>query len=424
MREGVGRAGGAPGRRRRLDRGRAPQAARPDASVRAVRAYQLLPERVVPTVGHAPADASRSWSGLCLVLGLLTRVAAAVSGAAAAWRSSSASPRSGPAASRSTAAASAAAGPTRTPHAQYPWEIARDVGPAAAVASAWSWRPRTPLAAGQPAAAGRASTERGRPMSKKKSHDHPPRTSAGRLGARREPRRSRSASERRRRRWSSPWSAWSVARADRRRRASSSQPARDTTERRRQRRRPAAAGLRRAGRADRRRRRQVVDLRGLPVPVSAGSSRRPRADQLRAAGADRARCRSSTDRSSSWTGSTTYSARRPTLLRSCWTPSGPTVAKKFHDLLYDNQPSEGSAVPERRPSWSTSRSRPGPTPTAPAAGIEDQRGQPSGSTTAPRPPSDAGVNGTPDGAASTARRSPQRSDSRRASATDLAATAQ
>jgi uncharacterized membrane protein YphA (DoxX/SURF4 family) len=50
----------------------------PFTSVRAVRAYDLLPESVVPTVGHL-LPVVEIIVGLALVLGLLTRAAAVVS---------------------------------------------------------------------------------------------------------------------------------------------------------------------------------------------------------------------------------------------------------------------------------------------------------------------------------------------------------
>lgn len=65
----------------------------PAASVRAVRAYDLLPEAVVPTVGHL-LPVVEVVVGVLLVLGLLTRPAAVVSsllfiafivGIASAW---------------------------------------------------------------------------------------------------------------------------------------------------------------------------------------------------------------------------------------------------------------------------------------------------------------------------------------------------
>ncbi|PUA80978.1 DoxX family protein [Nocardioides currus] len=65
----------------------------PAESVRAVRAYDLLPESVVPTVGHL-LPLVEIVIGLCLVLGLLTRAmgvasallfAAFIIGIASAW---------------------------------------------------------------------------------------------------------------------------------------------------------------------------------------------------------------------------------------------------------------------------------------------------------------------------------------------------
>ena len=65
----------------------------PAASVRAVRAYDLLPEAIVPTVGHL-LPVLEVVVGVCLVLGLLTRAAAVISallflafivGIASAW---------------------------------------------------------------------------------------------------------------------------------------------------------------------------------------------------------------------------------------------------------------------------------------------------------------------------------------------------
>ena len=50
----------------------------PAASVRAVRAYDLLPEAIVPTVGHL-LPVLEVVIGVCLVLGLLTRAAAVLS---------------------------------------------------------------------------------------------------------------------------------------------------------------------------------------------------------------------------------------------------------------------------------------------------------------------------------------------------------
>ena len=116
----------------------------PNDNVRAVRAYDLLPESVVPVVGHA-LPVLEILVGLCLLLGLLTRVAAVVSalllvafvvGIASAW---------GRGLSIECGCFGGGAGPAANAAAKYPWEIARDVGLLAL--SAWLVRrPRTPWA--------------------------------------------------------------------------------------------------------------------------------------------------------------------------------------------------------------------------------------------------------------------------------------
>jgi uncharacterized membrane protein YphA (DoxX/SURF4 family) len=116
----------------------------PAENVRAVRAYDLLPESVVPVVGHG-LPVLEVLVGLCLVLGLFTRVAAAVSallllafvvGIASAW---------GRGLSIECGCFGGGAGPAANARAKYPWEIARDVGLLAL--SIWLvWRPRTPWA--------------------------------------------------------------------------------------------------------------------------------------------------------------------------------------------------------------------------------------------------------------------------------------
>jgi uncharacterized membrane protein YphA (DoxX/SURF4 family) len=116
----------------------------PNENVRAVRAYDLLPETVVPVTGHA-LPILEILVGLCLLLGLLTRVAAVVSagllvafvvGIASAW---------GRGLSIECGCFGGGAGPAANAAAKYPWEIARDVGLLAL--SAWLVRrPRTPWA--------------------------------------------------------------------------------------------------------------------------------------------------------------------------------------------------------------------------------------------------------------------------------------
>ncbi len=98
----------------------------PAESVRAVRAYDLLPESVVPTVGHL-LPVLEVAVGLCLVLGVLTRVVAAVSallflafvvGIASAW-----------ARGLEIECGCFGGGGTRAgASSEYPLEIARDLG--------------------------------------------------------------------------------------------------------------------------------------------------------------------------------------------------------------------------------------------------------------------------------------------------------
>ena len=118
----------------------------PAESVRAVRAYRLLPEAVVPTVGHLLPILEIA-VGVCLVLGLLTRVVAVVSavmltafiiGIASAWAR-------GLQIECGCFGGGGGAGPGVNVTAKYPWDIARDAG--LLVLSVWLvWRPRTPYA--------------------------------------------------------------------------------------------------------------------------------------------------------------------------------------------------------------------------------------------------------------------------------------
>jgi uncharacterized membrane protein YphA (DoxX/SURF4 family) len=113
----------------------------PTENVRAVRAYRLLPEGLVPLVGHG-LPVLEIVVGGCLVLGLLTRLMAALSavmltafvvGIASAW---------GRGLSIECGCFGGGAGPAANAQAKYPWEIVRDVG--LFVLSAWLvWRPRT-----------------------------------------------------------------------------------------------------------------------------------------------------------------------------------------------------------------------------------------------------------------------------------------
>jgi len=115
----------------------------PAASVRAVRAYDLLPESVVPTVGHV-LPVLEVVVGVCLVLGLLTRVmavasavlfAAFVVGIASAWSRGL----------QIECGCFGGGGYREGASSEYPWEIARDAG--LLLLSAYLvWRPRTKYA--------------------------------------------------------------------------------------------------------------------------------------------------------------------------------------------------------------------------------------------------------------------------------------
>jgi len=116
----------------------------PAESVRAVRAYQLLPEAVVPTVGHLLPIVEIVVGG-CLVLGLLTRGMAAVSlvllaafvfGISWAWAQGL----------QIECGCFGGGGTKEGASDKYPGEIARDVG-LAALSAYLIWRPRTHLAA-------------------------------------------------------------------------------------------------------------------------------------------------------------------------------------------------------------------------------------------------------------------------------------
>ena len=116
----------------------------PSASVRAVRAYDLLPEGVVPTVGHT-LPILELVVGACLVIGLLTRPMSFVSallflafvvGISAAWARGL----------QIDCGCFGGGGFDADATSKYPWEIARDVG-LLALSALLVWRPRTPWSA-------------------------------------------------------------------------------------------------------------------------------------------------------------------------------------------------------------------------------------------------------------------------------------
>jgi uncharacterized membrane protein YphA (DoxX/SURF4 family) len=116
----------------------------PSENVRAVRAYQLLPESIVPLVGHV-LPILEIVVGACLVIGLLTRVFGVVSalmqlgfiiGISAAWARGL---------QIDCGCFGSSGDPVANATAKYPWDIARDVG--LFLLSAWLvYRPRTPWA--------------------------------------------------------------------------------------------------------------------------------------------------------------------------------------------------------------------------------------------------------------------------------------
>ena len=111
-------------------------------SVRSVRAYDLLPESIVPAVGHA-LPAVEIVIGLALVVGVLTRAVAVVSailqlafiiGIASAWSRGL----------QIDCGCFGNGGFDADATSKYPWEIARDTG--LLLLSLWLvWRPRTRL---------------------------------------------------------------------------------------------------------------------------------------------------------------------------------------------------------------------------------------------------------------------------------------
>jgi uncharacterized membrane protein YphA (DoxX/SURF4 family) len=115
----------------------------PNASVSAVRAYQLIPTGLAETVGHV-LPMLEVVVGACLVLGLLVRFSGALSalllvafivGIASVW-------------SRGLeidCGCFGSGGPNPNASDKYPWEIARDVG-LLALSLFLVWRPRTRLA--------------------------------------------------------------------------------------------------------------------------------------------------------------------------------------------------------------------------------------------------------------------------------------
>jgi protein-disulfide isomerase/uncharacterized membrane protein YphA (DoxX/SURF4 family) len=137
----------------------------PSENVRAVRAYELLPEPLVQLVGYS-LPTLEIVIGVCLVLGLFTRWMGAVSavilvafiiGIASAWARGL---------EIECGCFGGGGGPAEGASDKYPWEIARDVG-LLLLAAFLVWRPRTPWALDNrvlpevPAAAPRATPAAG-----------------------------------------------------------------------------------------------------------------------------------------------------------------------------------------------------------------------------------------------------------------------
>ena len=115
----------------------------PTENVRAVRAYRLLPEAVVPTIGHLLPMIEIA-VGACLLLGLLTRLMAVFStvllvafivGISWAWAHGL----------EIECGCFGGGGPAAGASDKYPWEIARDTG-LLLLAALTVWRPTTPFA--------------------------------------------------------------------------------------------------------------------------------------------------------------------------------------------------------------------------------------------------------------------------------------
>jgi uncharacterized membrane protein YphA (DoxX/SURF4 family) len=113
----------------------------PPENVRAVRAYDLLPESLVPVVGHA-LPILEILVGVCLLAGLLVRANAILSvvlllafiiGISSAWARGL---------SIDCGCFGGGGGPAANAQAKYPWELARDFG--LLLLSGWlTYRPRT-----------------------------------------------------------------------------------------------------------------------------------------------------------------------------------------------------------------------------------------------------------------------------------------
>ncbi len=115
----------------------------PSASVRAVRAYEILPEAIVPTFGYL-LPAVEVAIGLMLIVGLFTRAAAIASivlfamfiaGIVSVWMRGISI----------ECGCFGGGGANEDATSDYPWEIARDIG-LLLLSAFLVWRPATPFA--------------------------------------------------------------------------------------------------------------------------------------------------------------------------------------------------------------------------------------------------------------------------------------
>lgn len=116
----------------------------PTENVRAVRAYDLLPESLVPVIGHG-LPVLELLVGVCLIAGVLVRWNAVLSvvllvafiiGISSAWARGL---------SIECGCFGGGGGPAANAQAKYPWELARDFG--LLLMSVWLvYRPNSPFA--------------------------------------------------------------------------------------------------------------------------------------------------------------------------------------------------------------------------------------------------------------------------------------
>ena len=306
----------------------------PTESVRAVRAYDLLPEGAVPLVGHT-LPVLELVIGTCLLVGLLVRwtsvasaviLVAFVVGISAAWARGL---------SIECGCFGGGGGPAAGASDKYPWEIARDIG-LLLLSALLVWRPRTPYALDMvvlPTVEDRPAVAEPQGSGRRAERA---RTAARAAAVRRE---AEAASARRRNRLVTVAAAAGLALVVAI--GSAVQAGRDET--------GVATGAPAGavdtyalgvGPADAK---VVVDVYEdflCPFCRQFEAASRPLVASY--AGKDvqfRYHVLAFLDRSST----SAYSSRAANALAVVLDTAGPEVAKKFHDLLYDDQPEEGTA---------------------------------------------------------------------------------